>query len=234
MTSPRIEAQNLCKTYHRETQTIKAIQDISLQAHAGETIAIMGPSGSGKTTLLNLLGALDKPSSGEILLEGQPTTELDDEALAALRLHRIGFIFQFYNLLPVLSVAENVDLPMLIANIPTEQRVKRVHELLELVGLDEKAHRRPTELSGGEQQRVAIARALANAPGIILADEPTGDLDEKTGLAVTQQLIDVTNQFQVCTIVVTHDPVIGDLMDRRLFLRDGRLSSKPPRKTPAL
>lgn len=218
-----VQTFELSKTYTLKEIKVKALQDVSLSVNRGEAVAIMGPSGSGKTTLLNLIGALDTPTTGKVLIENQDISEMDDRGLTNIRRHNIGFVFQFYNLIPVLSAAENIELPMLLAKVPADTRLQRVKELLERVDLIDRAQHRPDKLSGGEQQRVAIARALANEPLIVLADEPTGDLDEKTGLMVVEQLIDLAKKANVCLLTVTHDPVIGAKMDRILELRDGRI-----------
>jgi putative ABC transport system ATP-binding protein len=220
-----VQTIDLSKTYTLQEIEVKALQGVSLKVQQGEAIAIMGPSGSGKTTLLNLIGALDTPTTGTILIENQDISGLDDRGLTIIRRHKIGFVFQFYNLIPVLSAAENIELPMLLTKVPADTRFQRVKELLEMIDLTDRAQHRPDKLSGGEQQRVAIARSLANNPLIVLADEPTGDLDEKTGLKVTEQLIELTKQANACLLTVTHDPVIGDKMDRTLQLRDGKLMS---------
>jgi putative ABC transport system ATP-binding protein len=183
----------------------------------------MGPSGSGKTTLLNLIGVLDKPTSGKIYVNNIDLTTLRETELTKLRRSTIGFIFQFYNLIPVLSAFENVELPMLIAGVPTKTRQERAKQLLEMVGLGNRINHRPDELSGGEQQRVAIARALANRPTIILADEPTGDLDSKTGKEVVKVLRDLSSQEGTTVIVVTHDPSVAALATKVFEMLDGQI-----------
>lgn len=183
----------------------------------------MGPSGSGKTTLLNLIGVLDKPSKGKILVDDIDLTSLKERDLVKLRRKTIGFIFQFYNLIPVLSAIENVELPMLIAGVPAKDRETRARELLQMVGLGDRLNHRPDELSGGEQQRVAIVRALANRPSIVLADEPTGDLDSKTGKEVVQALRDLSNHEGATVIVVTHDPSVAAMASRVFEMRDGAI-----------
>ena len=217
-----IELKNIDKFYYTGVAT-QVLFDINLQFRQGSFNSIVGPSGSGKSTLMNLIGTLDKPTKGEIYIDGKRTDKMTKKELAELRNKAIGFVFQFYNLIPVLTAAENIELPLLINNKPVEERVKRVDELLSIVGLSERANHKPEELSGGEQQRIAIARALANRPSILLADEPTGDLDEKTGLMVVKQLIEVAKKQKTCLLIVTHDPIVGEKLDRVLKIRDGRL-----------
>jgi len=221
-----VKAVDLERVYQLGKVKVPALQGVTLELRRGEFIAVMGPSGSGKTTLLNLIGALDKPSKGKVFIDGTELTALNEGELTRLRRHKIGFVFQFYNLLPVLTAFENVELPMLIAGIPKKERANRVRHLLEIVGLLDRAKHRPDELSGGEQQRVAIARALANRPSIILADEPTGDLDTKTGKEIMLVLRDLAKQEEVAVLVVTHDPVVAELADRILIMRDGQIGGE--------
>jgi len=194
-----------------------------MELKKGEFVAFMGPSGSGKTTLLNLIGVLDKPSNGKIYVDDIDITMLKERDLVKLRRNTIGFIFQFYNLIPVLSAFENVELPMLLAGVTAKERETRAKELLKMVGLTERMNHRPDELSGGEQQRVAIARALANKPSIVLADEPTGDLDSKTGKEIIKALRDLSNQERATVIVVTHDPSVAAMAKRVFKMRDGAI-----------
>ncbi len=217
--SVKVEAVE--KTYKLGENEVHALKGINLELKKGEFVAFMGPSGSGKTTLLNLIGVLDKPSKGKIYVDGIDLTVLKEKDLTKLRRSTIGFIFQFYNLIPVLSAFENVELPMLIAGVPTKAREARATELLKMVGLSDRIHHRPDELSGGEQQRVAIVRALANKPSIVLADEPTGDLDSKTGKEVMQALRDLSNREGATVIVVTHDPSVASMATRIFEMRDG-------------
>jgi len=194
----------------------------------GEAIGIMGPSGSGKTTLLNLIGALDRPTSGHVGIDGLDITNMDEGELTKIRRDKISFVFQFFNLLPVLSAYENIELPLLISGVDEELRKERVDHLLGLVGLIERADHLPDELSGGEQQRVAIARALAKPKGsassvIVLADEPTGDLDTQTGEEIMKILIELTKGEGGTLIVVTHDPEVGKQMDKVYNMRDGKI-----------
>jgi len=211
------------KTYMLGENQVHALRGVNLELKKGEFVAFTGPSGSGKTTLLNLIGVLDKPSKGKIYVDGIDLTLLKEKSLVKLRRRTIGFIFQFYNLIPVLSAVENVELPMLIAGVPTKEREKRAQELLKMVGLSDRIHHRPDELSGGEQQRVAIVRALANKPSIVLADEPTGDLDSKTGKEVINALRDLSNHEGATVIIVTHDPSVASMASKVFEMRDGMI-----------
>ena len=218
-----VKIENVEKIYRLGEISVPALKSINLELRKGEFVAVMGPSGSGKTTLLNLIGVLDKPTRGKIWINGKDLTQLKEKDLTNLRRGTIGYIFQFYNLIPVLSAFENVELPMLIAGIPSKERQERALQLLKTVGLAERANHRPDELSGGEQQRVAIARALVNKPSIVLADEPTGDLDTKTGGEVMFTLLNLSKTEGATVIVVTHDPVIADYASRVFEMRDGRI-----------
>ena len=217
--------ENVEKTYRLGEIIVHALKGINMQLEKGEFVAVMGPSGSGKTTLLNLIGVLDKPSKGKIYIENKDITLFKEKELTTLRRRTIGYIFQFYNLIPVLSAIENVELPMLIAGMPKNERQERALKLLETVGLADRAYHRPDELSGGEQQRVAIVRALANKPSIVLADEPTGDLDTKNGKEVIQSLRNLSKFEGATVIVVTHDPVVANLATRIFNMRDGMIIS---------
>jgi len=221
---PVVQLENLEKTYQLGKTTVHALRGVSLTVHEGEFIVIMGPSGSGKTTLLNIIGTLDKPTSGRALIDGDDIARMNDGQLTRLRRHEIGFVFQFHNLIPVLTAFENVQLPLLTSRTKSSEAEDRANELLARVGLKERAHHLPDELSGGEQQRVAIARALANRPRIILADEPTGDLDTQTGSEVVGIMYDIARQERAAVVVVTHDPIIAVKADRLLEMRDGRIS----------
>ncbi|MEM2866640.1 MAG: ABC transporter ATP-binding protein [Candidatus Hadarchaeales archaeon] len=218
-----METRDLKKIYQLGKVQVPALRGVTVKFFRGEMAVIMGPSGSGKTTLLNLIGTFDRPTSGRIYIDGQDLTRMGERELTRLRREKIGFVFQFYNLIPVLTAFENVELPMLISGKPREERRRRTEELLELVGLSQRGHHRPDELSGGEQQRVAIARALANRPSIVLADEPTGDLDTKTGREVVEALRRAAKEEEVAVIVVTHDPAVAERADRVLRIRDGRI-----------
>jgi len=227
-----IQVENLVKTYRLGKVSIPALRGISFDVAKGEFLVVVGPSGSGKTTLLNLIGAIDKPTSGRISIDGRDVTTLGEGELTKLRRHKIGFIFQFYNLIPSLTAIENVELPMLTAGVSRKDASKRAFQLLETVGLAERVGHLPDELSGGEQQRVAIARALANKPSVILADEPTGDLDTKTGMEVVQILHDTSKKENATVIVVTHDPMISEKADRILSMRDGQIIGEKGLKEP--
>lgn len=218
-----VETVDLSRHYQRGDQTIRALDNLSVKLLRGEPTVVMGPSGSGKTTLLNLIGLLDKPSSGSIYIDGRDVTSLTERQIVDLRRYTVGFIFQFYNLIDVLTARENVELPLLIAGVKKKERAQRTMALLSLVDLSDRADHLPDELSGGEQQRVAIARALANNPSLILADEPTGDLDSKTGRMIIKLLIDTCKERNIGLLIVTHDADIGNMADRILFLRDGKL-----------
>jgi putative ABC transport system ATP-binding protein len=218
-----LEAENLTKVYEAGENRIVALSDISLQVRRGEFVSIMGPSGSGKTTLLGVLGCLDKPTSGRVIIDGLDVTAMKEAELPKIRAEKIGFVFQAFNLLPTLTAIENVELPMERGKIPKGERRGRALKLLRSVGLEEKADRRPNRLSAGEQQRVAIARALANGPAIILADEPTGNLDSKTGQDIIQLLRKLRREEGSTIVLVTHDKQMASLSDRTLYLRDGKL-----------
>ena len=209
---------------------IHALRGVSLQIKRGAAIGIMGPSGSGKTTLLNLMGALDRPSQGSVILDNVDITNMKESELTKVRRNKISYVFQFFNLLPVLSAYENVELPLLIGGVDEDARKERVDHLLSLVGLTERADHRPDELSGGEQQRVAIARALAKPSGsasstIVLADEPTGDLDYNTGKEILDVLVSLTKGEGGTLITVTHDPEVGEKMDHVYKMRDGKIEN---------
>lgn len=225
-----VKAEGLEKTYFMGKVSVPALRGVNLAFERGEFVAVMGPSGSGKTTLLNLIGALDKPTKGKVYIDEEDLTTLDEGKLTKIRRNKIGFVFQFYNLIPVLTAFENVELPMLISGKNKEDRRRRAFQLLEMMGLSDRGEHRPDELSGGEQQRVAIARSLANEPSIILADEPTGDLDTKTGQEVILALHDAAKKENVTVVVVTHDPVVTEKADRILEMRDGKIVNEKKRK----
>ena len=220
--NPVIDATDLSKVYPLRGQTVHALRSATMQVEAGEYVAIVGPSGSGKSTLLTLLGGLDRPTSGSVSVGGQPLANLDDRRLTRLRLERIGFVFQRFHLLPVLSARENVELPMAELGVGSRTRRERALELLDYVGLADRAGHRANELSGGEMQRVAIARALANRPMLILADEPTGELDAATGRSVLD-LFGRVNADGATLVVVTHDDVLAREARRVVRMRDGRV-----------
>ena len=218
---PLIVIQNLAKSYSTGAGEVPALREINLKIDSGEFLSIMGPSGSGKSTLMNVLGCLDVPTSGSYLLDGEDVSNLARDQRAELRNKKIGFVFQGFNLLPRIDALRNVELPLVYGHVSTVERYKAARQALSLVGLGDRAHHLPAQLSGGQQQRVAIARALVNKPDIILADEPTGNLDSRT----SAELIDVfrtLNRDQGITfILVTHDPEIGGVTDRTIFIRDG-------------
>ncbi len=216
-----IETLDLKKSYKMGLITVHALRGVNLKIRHGEMISVVGPSGSGKSTLLNMLGALDTPTSGKILIDGFDISLMGERALARFRNRKIGFIFQSYNLIDRSKVTKNVELPAIVADMPKKLRDRRVHELLDLVGLGDKANRRPNALSGGEQQRVAIARALINNPAFILADEPTGNLDSKTGEEIQNLLIRVNQEKNATIVVVTHNLELAERTGRILHLRDG-------------
>ncbi len=217
---PVVGADHVVKEYRMPGAVVRALRGVTLQVERGACLAIVGPSGCGKSTLLHLLGGVDLPTAGRVTLLGQPTDRLSDAALARLRLHQVGFVFQRFFLLPMLTAEENVALPMMEAGMPAGGRRGRVRELLDRVGLAHRARHRPGELSGGEMQRVAIARALANRPALVLADEPTGELDESTGREVVQLLLEISRDG-TAVVVVTHNADLAALADHRIRMRDG-------------
>jgi putative ABC transport system ATP-binding protein len=218
-----LEARDLVKRYPLHGGSVEALRGVSLTVARGEFVAIMGSSGSGKSTMLHLLGGLDRPSSGEVVIDGVNISNLDDEAATLTRRAKTGFVFQFFNLIPLLNVAENVALPFLIAGDTLAEHRDRVSELLELVGLADKAGHRPDQLSAGEQQRVALARALATEPAILLADEPTGNLDYTTGAEILHLLWDSCDRLGQTIVLVTHDARAAAYADRVLVVRDGTI-----------
>ena len=222
-----IETEGLGKTFSRGSQRIPVLSDVSLRIERGELVAIMGPSGSGKSTLLNILGCLDRPSAGSYQFAGQPAGNLNARELAALRNRHIGFVFQSFNLLPRLSAAQNVELPLAYAGVGARERRQRATELLDRMGLAERALHLPQQLSGGQQQRVAIARAIANRPALILADEPTGSLDSRSGQAILA-LFEQLNRSGVTLVMVTHDAAVARHARRIVAMHDGRIVSDLP------
>ncbi len=201
-----VEVKNVTKVYHRDTLEIPVLQNISLDVPEGEFLALMGPSGSGKTTLLNLISGIDQPMSGAIVIAGTDISRLNESALAKWRSRNIGFVFQFYNLLPVLTAYENVELPLLLTNLTKKERKERVEMVLKVVGLDDRMEHYPKQLSGGQQQRVAIARAVVTDPTVLIGDEPTGDLDRKSAEEILTLLERLNKEFKKTIIMVTHDP----------------------------
>ena len=218
-----VEIDEVVKDYSLGRTTIRALKGINLSIGKGEFTSIVGPSGCGKTTLLNLIGCIDKPSSGSIIFDGFPTAAIGDNAEAGLRLAKIGFIFQSFNLVPVLTIAENIEIPMMLAHRPKIERRRRVEELIELVGLAEYTIHKPDELSGGQRQRVAIARALANEPLLVIADEPTANLDGATGETILQAMRDLNEKKGVTFVFSTHDPRVMRFAKRIVRLRDGEI-----------
>lgn len=218
-----IETEDLARYYHIGGITIKALDGVNLKIRRGEYLSIVGPSGSGKTTLFNMMGGLDRPTRGRIYIDKVDLSKLDAYELAWLRCRKVGYIFQTFNLIPVLTALENVSLPMIFAGLPKEARIKKATELLERVGLGDRLQHRPAELSAGQQQRVAIARALANDPFIVLADEPTGNLDLHTGLDIINLLRTLNKERGVTMIAATHDLKIIDVSDRIVWVRDGKI-----------
>ena len=223
MQSPVITAINISRKFGTGDTAVTAVKDVNLKVKQGEFLAITGRSGSGKTTLLNLLGGLDQPTHGQILLQNQDLSDISDPEMVKLRRQNIGFIFQSFGLLPLLSAYENVELPLHIRGYSWRDRRTLAHETLELVGLSGRTSHRPYELSGGEQQRVAIARALAPNPQIVFADEPTGELDTATGISISNILKNISSERAVTVIVATHDPVISQISDRVIDIIDGEI-----------
>lgn len=219
-----VRVDRVSRDFGRGEQVVHAVREVSFTAGRGEVVAIRGRSGAGKTTLLNLIGGLDRPTAGRVWVAGHEVSAAGERELLALRRHTVGFVFQSFGLVPILSAAENVGVPMRLAKLPAGRREERVTILLELVGLGEHAAQRPYELSGGQQQRVAIARALANEPQLLIADEPTGQLDSETGHSIMELLRALVRARGVTALVATHDPALLDLADRVLPLRDGRLA----------
>lgn len=222
--SPLFELRNIHKEFIKGKEKITIFDDLSLNLKKGDFIAIMGPSGSGKTTLLNMLGGVDKPSGGQILFDGSDISKLSEGQLAKWRADHVGFIFQFYNLMPMLSAERNVELPLLLKNLSRSERKKHVNAALSLVGLQERAGHQPKELSGGQQQRVAIARAIVTDPDILLCDEPTGDLDRNTATQIMEMLQTLNREFNKTIIMVTHDPEAAKYSRRQLHLDKGQFT----------
>ncbi|MCZ7424962.1 ABC transporter ATP-binding protein [Micromonospora sp. WMMA1949] len=218
-----VRVEGVSRTFGKGEHAVHAVRDVSFAAGRGELVAVRGRSGAGKTTLLNLVGGLDRPDAGQIRVAGHDVTAAGERELLALRRGTIGFVFQTFGLVPILSAAENVGVPLRLAKVPAAEREQRVAVLLELVGLGGHAAQRPYELSGGQQQRVAVARALANEPDLLIADEPTGQLDSETGRSIMDLLRAVVHARGMTALVATHDPALIELADRTLTLRDGRL-----------
>jgi putative ABC transport system ATP-binding protein len=216
-----LEAKDVKKTYRMGKVLVPALQGVTFDVKEGEFVAVFGPSGSGKSTLLHVLGGLDRPDEGEVLIDGIGFSTLNDNALAEVRLRKIGFVFQFFNLLPRLTALRNVELPLTLADVPEKDSIKKAEDMLKLVGLGDRVNHRPSEVSGGEQQRIAIARALINDPKIVLADEPTGNLDTSTGGEIVQLMKRLNAEKGQTFVVVTHDPAIAETADRIIYLEDG-------------
>jgi len=223
MPNPLIELRNVTKVYKQGALEVVAVRDVSLGFHEGDFAVLAGPSGSGKTTLLNLMGALDVPTSGSIRLRGKDLAKLRGKQLADMRLRQMGFVFQAYNLIPVLSAYENAEYVLMLQGVPTDERRKRVGAVLESVGLADMSNRRPAELSGGQQQRVAVARAIAGRPAIVLADEPTANLDSKTGTELVEMMRRLNKEEGVTFLFSSHDPKVIDRAERLIRLEDGRV-----------
>ncbi|QKW29850.1 ABC transporter ATP-binding protein [Streptomyces seoulensis] len=223
VTETMVRVENVHKSYGQGAGAVHALRGVSFEVPRGELVALKGRSGSGKTTLLNIVGGLDEPDRGRVEVDGDDLSELGEDGLLALRRDRVGFVFQSFGLIPILTAAENVGVPLRMRRAAAREREERVELLLSLVGLGDHAGQRPGELSGGQQQRVAIARALANDPALLIADEPTGQLDAETGLAVMELLRAVVHSRRVTALVATHDPTLLGLADRVLELRDGEI-----------
>ena len=220
-----VECAGVNKAYRQGQVTVEALKDVNLQIDKGDFLAVAGPSGSGKTTLLNIIGGLDGIDSGSIVVDGKAFENMSQSQLADLRLHKIGFVFQAYNLIPVLSAVENVEYVMLLQGVPSHERRSKAIAILDEVGLEEKYNRRPSELSGGQQQRVAVARAIVSNPAIVLADEPTANLDSKTGQGLLEMMQQMNAEKQITFIFSTHDRMVMEYARRLVKLRDGRLVS---------
>jgi len=229
-----VRVRNVIKRYVMGTVTVEALRGINLEIQRGEYISIMGPSGSGKSTLFNMIGGLDKPTDGRVYIDEVDIAQLDAYELAWLRCRKIGYIFQSFNLIPVMTALENVTLPMIFAGTPTDEGIEKAVELLTMVGLGDRIQHKPLELSGGQQQRVAIARALANDPAIVLADEPTGNLDLNTGREIIALLKRLNEENGVTIISATHDLKMLDVSDRIFWIRDGRVDKVGKRDEIAL
>ncbi len=218
-----VQTQNLTKIYGSGSTAVTALDHVNINIHDGEFVAIMGPSGCGKSTLLHLLGGLDTPSDGKVVIDGMSIAEMPDDQLTELRRRRIGFVFQFFNLIPVLSAAENAALPITLDGVKPADAAAKAREWLGRFGLADRSANRPDQLSGGEQQRVAIARALVAEPSLILADEPTGNLDTRSGDEIASLLRNVSKEYNRTIVMVTHDPRIAAYADRIIFLKDGKV-----------
>ncbi|HEX5037682.1 MAG TPA: ABC transporter ATP-binding protein [bacterium] len=226
MKNPQIQLAAVGKTYHSNGLPVRALSGIDLAIDQGSFVVLAGPSGSGKSTILHLIGALDRPSEGRVLIEGDDLYRRDRKELAEFRLHQIGFVFQAYNLIPVLTAHENVEYPLLLQSVPASERAERSEDLLKKVGLGDQRHKKPGEMSGGQQQRVAVARALAARPSIILADEPTANLDSKTGSELIDLFRSLNEQFRVTFVFASHDPMVIRRAHRVIRLKDGKVEGE--------
>ena len=227
-----IELRNVAKIYESGVTRVKALDNVSFDVEKGEFMSIMGPSGSGKTTLLNVIGCLDKPTSGEVKISDRDVTRMPPAVLDELRLRKIGFVFQMFNLIPTLTALENVELSLSLAGLSDSEQRDRASKLIELVGLGTRLNHRPSQLSAGEKQRVAIARALANDPELVLADEPTGNLDTKIGKEIVNLMQGLNRKFNKTFIIVTHNEDVARATDRIIQLKDGRVVKEEGRKKP--
>ena len=232
MSDPVVRIENVSKVYGGDRLRVEVLADIDLEIAEGDFVALMGPSGSGKTTLLNLIAAVDRPTAGRVVVAGQDTTQLSESELAPWRHRHIGYIFQLYNLIPVLNAYENVELPLTLSRLSAADRRAKVETALEVVGLTDRSDHYPRELSGGQEQRVAIARAIVTDPTVLLADEPTGDLDAESAESVLRLLERLNDEFEKTIVMVTHDPRAADHAHRFLHLDKGKLWSDPAESSP--
>lgn len=219
-----VEIRNVSRQYLLGKTVVKALEEVSLEIDRGGFLIVSGPSGSGKSTLLNLIGCIDQPTSGSVIFDGTDVASMSDRELSAFRAHKLGFIFESFNLVPVLNTHENVDYPLRLRNIPKAERQSRTEAMLEAVGLEDQALHRPGELSGGQRQRVAIARALVTHPELVLADEPTANLDTRTGETIIDLMREMRGKLGTTFVIATHDPMVAERARRRVELRDGRIS----------
>ncbi len=220
-----IRLEGVYKVYEYKGGSVVALKDIHLTVNRGEVIAVVGPSGSGKTTLLNIIGGVDKPSAGKVIVNGKNIAALSERELSRYRLFEVGYVFQFFNLIPTLTAAENIEIPLILAKKPLSERRKRVEELLKFFGLEDKADRLPEEMSGGERQRVAIAVAIANDPPIVLADEPTAEVDSENARKIMSLFLKLAKEYNKTVIVATHDPRVARMADRIVLLEDGAIKA---------
>jgi len=226
-----MELRQICRDFFVGNQTVHALDHVNVTIEAGEYISIMGPSGSGKSTLLNILGLLDRPTSGQYVLDSEDVSNLEDNELAWHRQQKIGFVFQFFHLIPRMTALENVELPLVLAGAPVRQRRERARQVLESVGLGSRIGHRPDQLSGGERQRVAIGRAIVMSPSVLLADEPTGNLDSRSGGEIVE-IVEGLNRDGIALVVVTHDPALGERATRHLQMVDGKIVSDDKPRPP--